>query len=67
MADYRLAANGSVFKNPNGPLIALNGDDPHYQAYLAWLGAGGVPDPDPATLSPHDLTFANDPFQPLTE
>ena len=66
MADYRLAANG-VFKNPNGPLIALNGDDPEYQAYLAWLAVPNTPDPDTSTISPHDHTYANDPIQPLTE
>jgi hypothetical protein len=65
MADYRLASGGMVWKNPHGPLMTLNGDDPDYQVFLAWLGAGNTPDPDPATLLPHDLTYADDPFLPL--
>jgi hypothetical protein len=56
-----------VWKNPSGPLIAPNSDDPDYQAYLAWIDDGGVPDPDPSTISPHDRTYSNDPLQPLTE
>jgi hypothetical protein len=72
MAKYHLAAAGWVFDTEVQDLIAPVADDPRWIAYQGWLANGHVADPLPeafstptTNLSPHDRTFADDPFQPL--
>jgi hypothetical protein len=45
MAEYKLLANGAIYHRPTHTSFLPVGENADYQAYLAWLEAGGVPDP----------------------
>jgi hypothetical protein len=55
MADYQLTYTPQVLRTADQVLIPNNPALQDCQAYLAWLAAGGVPDPAPAQVLSQDL------------
>lgn len=52
MSEYKLTPGGSVIRLSDGASIPADPANTDYAAYLAWVDAGGVPDPvDPPTAA----------------
>lgn len=45
MADYKIARDNLVIRNKDNASIPNEPGNADWQAYMAWVAAGGVPDP----------------------
>jgi hypothetical protein len=60
MALYRLTERDIIERTTDGAQIPIAEENADYQAYLAWIGAGNLPDPAPVPTVT-DETFGDDP------